>query len=217
MLALKPYSPPVGFTFDQASHQGRMNGEFWPSATQLLSESKLIDFSMVPREVLERKQIMGTRVHAAIHAIDDCDLDEEDTAERFPEILKPLEAYRKFRIHKAFEVGPRVPRMVSKKWKFHGELDEWGWIEGDQRRIYILDHKCSWEMYPSVGPQTAAYAILLEECYGIRAKERYGLQLKEDGSYELHSLKDAIDKSDFLACLQLHWRRRNKYKTITLK
>lgn len=218
MPALKPYSPPTDFVFTPADHIGRYKGEVWPSVTQLLQEYKLIDYSGAPEDILERKRILGTRVHYATGLLDDCDLNEEDTATHYPEILPYLEAYRKFRIQQPFEPAPECGRLLSLRWKFHGEPDEHGIrVENFGNKLALIDYKCTWKMYESTGAQLAAYAILLEECHGIKVQARYGLLLKSNGSYDVVPFTDAIEKQDFLACLHLHWRRRNKYKTLTLK
>lgn len=205
------------FTFDPQTHIGKFNGVVWPSVTQLLNEFKLIDYSDVLPEVLEKKRILGTRVHYATALIDRQELDEDDTSKRFPEILPYLEAYRKFRIIEKFEPSEeKIGRLYSPKWKIHGELDEAGErLELLGNENYIIDYKCTYVMFPSTGPQTSGYEILLKERLKINVKKRFGLLLKSNGNYELHPFNDPNDKQDFLACVHLHWQRRNKYKTTT--
>lgn len=218
MLALKPYSPPAGFTFDPVSHEGRMNGELWPSVTQLITHFGLVDYSGVPEETMERKRILGTNVHYATGLIDECDLDEEHQAKHFPSTIPYLEAYRKYRVQQPFEPSPKCGRLVSRKLRVHGEPDEHGMrIENIGNRPCIVEYKCCYELYPSTSTQTAGYQILIEECLGIKIKGRYGLLLRPDGSYELERFTDAVDRQDFLACVHLWHRKRNKYKTIKFK
>lgn len=208
------YTPPAGFTFDPVTHVGMMDGVPWPSVTQLLNEFKLVDFTGVPPAVLERKQKLGTNVHAATAMIDDCDLDEEHQALNYPETLPYLEAYRKFRVQQPFEPSPKCGRLVSKKWSFHGEPDEHGIrVCNFGNKLALIDFKCTWRMYDSTGPQLSGYAILLDECLKLKVKERYGLLFKPTGGYELVPFNDPIDRNDFLACLHLHWRKRKVYKT----
>lgn len=205
-----------GFTFDPQDHIGRMNGEVWPSVTQLLQEFKLIDYSGVPERTLEDKRVLGTRVHHATALIDRQDLDEADTEKRFPEILPYLEAYRKFRIVEHFEPAEeKAGRMVSLKWRFHGEMDEHGFrIARYGKELYIVDYKCTFRMFNSTGPQTFAYKMLLAECKKVKITKRFGLLLKPTGSYDLVPFTDKNDEQDFKACLWLHWQKRNKYKTV---
>lgn len=209
----------MSFTFDQETHTGMMDGVFWPSVTQILGELKLVDYSMVPEEILENKRILGTRVHYATALIDNCELDEADTAERFPEILPYLEAYRKFRIIEKFEPSEqKIGRLYSPKWLFHGELDEAGdRIEKRGAENYIIDYKTTFKLFPSTGPQTAAYSLLLCERLKIRVKKRFGLLLKSNGNYELHPLNDPSDLLDFHAALRIWWQRVKKYQTLDPK
>ena len=209
--------------FDPVTHIGKVDGEIWPSVTQLLSEFKLVDFSHVPDERLEYKRILGTRVHYATVLIDNGSFDEDHAKENFPEILPYLEAYRKFRTIENFEPVHKENRLFSKKWRFHGAPDESG-INLSLHNGYpvMIDYKCTYAMYPSTGPQLSGYDILIRENakeLGLDANlfrkqtKRYGLLLKPNGHYELHPFEDANDKQDFLACLWLHWAKRNKYKT----
>lgn len=203
------------FTFDQETHTGLMDGVYWPSVTQLLQEEKLIDYSMVPEEILENKRILGTRVDAGIQLLNNNELDEEHFNESFPECIPYLEAYRKFRTMEHFDFGDRIGRLHSVKWKFHGQPDEHGVkIMRRGAENYLIDWKCTFKMFESTGPQMSGYEILLLERLKIRVKQRFGLQLKPTGFYELTPFKDkAGDTLDFHACLRLHWQRRLKYKT----
>ena len=205
----------MGFEFDHETHIGRMNGEIWPSVTQLLQESKLIDYSMVPKEVLEKKRILGTRVHAATILLDDCNFDEDHFNAEFPECIPYLEAYRNFRIIEKFEnSNAKCGRLVSLKLKFHGEPDEHGIrLAWRGQEAYLIDYKCTFKMFASTGAQLSAYKILLAERLKINVKTRLGLLFKPNGKFDLVPFKDPNDKQDFLACLHLHWARRNKYQT----
>lgn len=208
----------TGFTFDHETHIGRMNGEIWPSVTQLLKEERLIDYTGVPQEVLERKRLLGVRVHAATSLLDDCDLDEEHFNATFPECVPFLEAYRNFRVMQAFEPGPKIGRLVSKKWRLHGEPDEHGVrILTRAGEKYLIDYKCTFKMFASTGPQLAGYELLLLDVLKIRVKKRFGLLLKPNGKFDLEPFTDPNDRNDFQAALWLHWQRRTKYKTMSEK
>ena len=199
-------------SFDPETHRYTVNGEAWPSVTQLLSEFKLVDFSMVPAERLEYKRVLGTRVHAATVLLDKGELDEDHFNESFPECVPYLNAYRKFREIESFEPVHKEQRYFSKKWKFAGTPDEFGIINGDN---YIIDYKCCFQVYPAVSTQLQGYKILLEEnIKGIKIKKLLSLLLKKTGHYEITEHKDNQSKNDFLACLVLHWRRRNYYGTV---
>lgn len=202
-------------SFDARTHTGRVDGVPWPSVTQLLNEFGLVDFSRVPDEVLERKRILGIRVHAATVLVDNGSLDEEHFNASFPECVPYLEAYRKFRIVETFDPQYKENRYFSKKLRFHGAPDESGIhiFKDGSGVLSLIDYKCTFRMYESAGPQLAGYSMLLEECLGIKVKKRLGLLLKPTGHYDLVPFKDLDDFTDFRACLMLHWRKREHYKT----
>lgn len=209
--------------FDPVTHIGKVDGVIWPSVTQLLNEFGLVDFSDVPAERLEYKRLLGTRVHKATVLVDDGSFDEQHAQEHFPEILPYLDAYRKFRTIEEFEPIHKEVRLFSKKWRFHGAMDESGInVALCHGHLAITDYKCTFAMYPSTGPQLSGYDILVRENaveLGIppeilkRKTKRYGLLLKPTGNYELSNFDDLTDEQDFRACVYLHWQKRNKYKT----
>lgn len=199
-------------TFDQESHVYKWNDEIVPSVTQLLGEFGLVDFSSVPKDVLEYKRVLGTAAHYAIDLMEHDDLDEESLS---PEIKPYLEAYKLFREISGFEPRSTENLLYSKKWRFAGTMDQQGLHFGSiGQEEAIIDYKCTWKLYGSCGPQLQAYRILFEENNpGVKIKRLFALQLKPTGRYELQEFKDQNDKQDFLACLWLHWQKRNKYKT----
>lgn len=209
--------------FDPVTHTGKVDGIVWPSVTQLLNEFKLIDFSNVPAERLAEKSLLGTRVHKATVFVDEGSFDEQHAQENFPEILPYLDAYRKFRTIEEFEPIHKEVRLFSKKWRFHGAMDESGInVALCHGHLAITDYKCTFAMYPSTGPQLCGYDILVREnaeALGIpkeilrRKTKRYGLLLKPNGNYVLSNFNDLNDEQDFRACLWLHWAKRDKYKT----
>lgn len=201
--------------FDPITHIGRVDGVRWPSVTQLLKEFGIVDFTGVPDSILEKKRILGTRVHAATVLVDNGTLDEEHFNTSFPECIPYLEAYRKFRVIETFEPEHKEHRYFSKKLRFHGAPDESGIhiMKDGSGVLSLIDYKCTFRMYESAGPQLSAYAMLLEECLGIKIKKRLGLLLKGNGSYELCPFRDLNDATDFRACVMLHWRKREHYKT----
>jgi hypothetical protein len=202
------------FTFDQEKHIARLGDIIIPTITQLLQEFGLVDYSMVPPDVLENKRIIGTRVHAATVMLDNGTLDEDHFEKSFPECVGYLNAYRKFRIIENFEPEYKENRYFSSKWLFSGAPDESGAHYGKLgNENSLVEYKCTWNMYKSTGIQLAAQSMLLKECAGIAIKRRFGLLLKATGNYELTEFKDRSDFQDFQACLVLHWTKRNKCHT----
>jgi len=214
---------PLKYEFDPVRHIGKVNGEIWPSVTQLLQMEGIINYDDVPPEVLEAKRLIGIRVHAASVMIDNCNLDEAHFNAKFPECVPYLEGYRKFRVIEKFEPLHKENRLFSNKWKFHGAMDEVSLHAGIHAgHLCIIDYKCTFSMYASTGPQLSGYEILVRENaaeLGIpkellrKAVKRFGLLLKPTGNYDLVPFTDTSDMTDFQACLVLYWQKVNKYHT----
>ena len=81
-------------TFDSIKHLYCVDGRPVPSCTQVLSAVGILpSFSMVDKVLLERKRQIGVALHAALHYLQQGDLDESTVDER----VKPrLDAYRLF-------------------------------------------------------------------------------------------------------------------------
>ena len=196
-------------TFDIEKHEYKLGDVVLPSVTQLLSEFKLVDFSGVPADRLEYKRQLGTAVHAAIFMLNQGILDEKSLD---PAIVPYLDAYHRFKQVEYFDPdnGGDLVRMYSKKWLFAGSPDDTGILNDAET---IIDYKCTYAMYKSTGAQLSGYEILFRENMKRKFKRRLGLLLKPTGHYELTEFKDKTDEQDFLACVHLHWQKRNKYKT----
>lgn len=180
-------------TFDEASHTYRVNGKLVPNVTRILQP--LIGYEGISAEILERKSEIGRAVHRATELWDRDDLDESCLDAR---IVPYLDAYKKFRS----EVQPRWNRTESfvyhPRFGYAGTLDREGLIGGVPA---VVDLKCTVEISPAVGVQTAAYAEALAD--GMK-RERYALQLRPDGTYRFEPFRSAMDFQDFLACLAIH-------------
>ena len=185
-----------------------MGAEVWPHPTGLLQEFGLIDYSMVPRDRLEYKRVLGMAVDLACNYLDNCNLDKSSLDKR---IVPYVEAYEKFCRVTGFEVDPDRSQkpLSSRKWRFCGTNDMIGLLNDE---LVLVDRKCTWTVYAAAGPQLAAYQLLAEENYGIKIRRRFALQLKETGNYDLVEFKEKSDFVDFQACLYLHWQRVQKYK-----
>ena len=196
-------------TFDHDKHLYFYDGVIVPNTTRLLQDYGLIDFSHVPLARLNYKRDLGTAVHYACFLLDENNLDESTL---HPEIVPYVNAYKKFMEITGFEPRFSELKLYSKKWRFATTLDRQGPFEWERKeQESVIELKCTWEMYPSTGPQTASHKIVVEENFPeIKIKKRFGLQLKENGNYEIHPLTDPQDENTFLACVVLHhWRERN--------
>ena len=65
----------MNLQFDAAAHQYTLNGRRIPSVTQILGQ--VVDFSMVPPDILERKCAIGQALHNAIALEIENDLDHD--------------------------------------------------------------------------------------------------------------------------------------------
>jgi len=186
--------------FDKASHTYRWNGTVVPSVTQVLAP--FTDLSMIHSAVLERKRLIGQWVHEGIELDLRDDLDEDTIDDSW---LGYFQGWRKFRTESGFVIEEAEQRVFSKKYNYAGTLDLLGALPKIGQ--VLIDTKCTATMYPSVGPQTAAYA----EARGVPKAKRYALQLKPAGTYELHPCADRGDLGVFMAALTLHnWRKQWK-------
>ena len=195
-------------TFDPEKHHYFYQGLRVPNVTSLLKDYGLIDFTGVPEDRLEYKSALGSAVHYAAFLFDQGNLDEESL---HPDIVPYFQGYKKFREITGFEPRYSELKLYSKKWRFAGTLDLQGPFEWKEQEVEsIIDIKCSWELYPSNGPQIAAYKLAFEEMFrSIKIKARFVLQLKPNGNYEVDLCKDADDQTTFLSALHLHhWKIR---------
>lgn len=187
--------------FDPGPHRYRLDGQAVPSVTEILKP--LVDYSRVPRSVLETARIRGEQTHLAVHLDNQGTLDESSLTE---DIAERLECWRRFlRESKATVLGSEI-RVGSTRYRYAGTLDtlvEW------RRRIGLLDLKATAEIPDAVGPQTAAYATAYTETYGTPIKQRWVVQLQPD-AYGFRVLDDPADWGDFLACQRIHHRKEQR-------
>ena len=91
--------------FNEDRHEYSLDGQRLPSVTQLLAP--LVDYSKVPKDVLERAQQLGTAVHRMTELFDNDDLDEDSLSDE----LRPyLAGWIKFRAECQFE-----PERISER------------------------------------------------------------------------------------------------------
>ncbi len=186
-------------TFDKPRHEYRFNGVVLPSVTQILS--MLTDMSMIPSEILERKRQIGTAVHAAIEI--DLDPELELDADSIDESWAGYFAgWKRFQAESGFVMTANEAYVHSAKFGYCGMLDLVGTLP--KTGPALIDTKCVAVLYPSVGPQTSAYAM----AYGLPGIKRYALQLTPDGRYNLAPCVSKRDWDVFLAALQIfNWRK----------
>lgn len=186
--------------FDAPTHTYRWHGVVVPSVTQVLEQ--LTDFSMVPRDVLERKRQIGTWVHKAIELDLADDLDENSIGDEWRGYFN---GWRKFRAESGFVASSSEQLLYSEKHRYAGTSDLIGSLP--KVETALVDAKCTAILYPTVGPQTAAYA----EAANIPKAKRFALQLRPNGTYNLEPCTGKDDFYVFLAALKLYtWRKQWK-------
>lgn len=191
--------------FDPIEHAYSVAGKRVPSVTQILSP--LVDYSMVPRDVLERAQKLGTAVHRMTELYDLDDLDMDCLAD---ELVPYLTAWIKFRAESGFVPETIEKRLHHPALRYAGTSDRTGLIRG---RRAVIDIKKMLSLPPVVGVQLAAYAELHQK-HGTPIEDRYGLGLRADGTYRLVSFTDKGDWPVFLSLLTLrNWKEKNGQAT----
>lgn len=88
--------------FDAFSHVYTVDGVRFPSVTQVLQASGLIDFSKIPSPMLLEARDRGTAVHQANHYYNENDLDLETFCLEFPDYAPYVRAWADFRATSGF-------------------------------------------------------------------------------------------------------------------
>jgi len=169
----------LDFQFKEETHEYFLSGVRIPGVTEILENVGISDFSMVPKETLERAQRRGTRVHKI------CELWDRDKLNLDSLTLEDmgyLEAWRAF----SKKYGVEIPelwefneaKLYSKKFGFAGTLDRY--IKG-----ILVDIKTGVKE-KSHPVQLAAYRQLLIERYSLRSNVNIliiNVYLKPDGTF----------------------------------
>lgn len=183
--------------FDAATHTYTVDGQVWPSVTQVLAP--LNDFSHVDPELLARAQDFGNAAHRTIELAVKEDLDESNLAQPLANVLSQFRLAIHARDWCAMSAEIRVAHPLH---RYAGTLDL-RCIDHSQNDL-IVDIKTG-AVPPTVGLQTAAYAAAWQPMLGIKkAPQRWCLELTET-SYRFHRLKDPSDWSLFLSALNCHY------------
>jgi hypothetical protein len=193
-------------TFNPESHLYEVDGHPIPSVTQVMRAVNIsYDYSMVGAQTLEHKRQIGVALHAALHFLQEADLDTES----LDEAIRPMiDGYKLFIDDTGFKPGgcevrvwPNVNGM-----RYGGTLDVVGTIKGEPT---LIDFKCSsGSPHHSYGCQTAAYEMGLPRPLVPPFKyRRYSLQPRENGSYNWHEWKEKTDHEVFKWALGItYWK-----------
>ncbi len=193
-----------GLTFDEATHTYRMFGEVIQSVTQILRP--LSNFSDVSAAVLEAASDFGTKAHKVceLHDLGTLDMGSVDAP-----LLPYLNGWKRFCFDHKVDWEGIEERVFHKTLRYAGTLDRRGTLrypatEVGQRHAAVVDIKTSAELYPSCGPQLAAYdgALYEDFPYGARGI-RIAVQLKADGTYVAKQYKDKTDWPMFASLITM--------------
>lgn len=183
--------------FDPDLHAYHVNGERWPSVTQVLDLAG--EYAMIPRDVLARAAEFGTNVHTGCHLLDMGTLDWNTVD---PALVGHLRSYERFLAESGAVVLASEVRLAHPTLKYAGTLDKLMLIDGVGS---LVDIKSGSVVPRTVGMQTAAYA---EACEGVKVRRRYALHLRADG-YRLIPQKGIGDMTMFLSFLNV-WKFINR-------
>jgi hypothetical protein len=184
--------------FDAETHTYRLDGEILPSVTQVLKAARLIDYSMIPQDVLRVAAARGTAVHQTLANIDDGLLSADEVP---PNIQGYIDAARRFYQEAGFEPQLVEFRNHHARWRYAGTLDRVGLMAGSET---IVDFKTGLVL-PGHALQLAGYLAMLSQ---PRKYRRIALKLNDDGTYRVHEYAAADlgrDIDIFLSALNC-WR-----------
>lgn len=192
--------------FDATAHRYRVGEHELPGVTRILQDAGLADFSAPWFTEAARER--GTMVHAAIALDNEGALDE---ASLDPALVGYVAGWRRYLTESGAVVEHYEQPVCDRQIGYAGTLDAIVQEPGQPRRT-LLDIKPA--LYPSVGPQTAAYARCARDLYPTPVLfQRVALILPGDGTYTRAPLTDASDEMTFLAAVRIFfWRSRHVHR-----
>lgn len=198
-------------TLNPETHEYAVDGIKVPGVTKILESAGLIDFSMVPEDLMQRAKLYGEALHRTLEFEDKGILKTYDAA-----LTNDLEAWRKFKAdyHVEFLPDGIERKVMSKRWGVCGTLDRIGYIKKGLQKLSIVDIKSSTSFHPAIRLQTAGYKLCYEEEHGgkVRVQDRYGVRLNGDGTYTIEKYAEQNDEYAFIAAVQLY-----KWKQLHMK
>lgn len=194
-------------TFDEPTHTYRWKGAVVAHVTGVLAP--LIDYSMIPAEMLELARQKGQAVHKMVEL--DCgnDLNVDDLPEW---LIGPLSKWRTFQRDTGFRVIASEYRVYHGGVRVAGTLDLYGEMV-QAGKFAFIDLKRSFYAGRAIGIQLAAYREMYatQERDAMAAKaERYALKLNEREPMRLERYTEEGQWYEFLALLAAQ-RIKEKY------
>ena len=193
--------------FDEASHVYTVNGERWPSVTQILADEGLIDTRYYTDEARDR----GSMVAQAIEFSNDGDLDEGSLD---PQLRGYVEAWRKW--CRDF----RVEIVESEQIVSHPTLRYCGKLDAIVRALTIT---CNTDILIDVKTGLSEWwhpyqLIAYKRCLAAPTMQRGYVYLREDGTYTCKWYDLTGDRYDWMKFeaftitwweKEIHGRHRN--------
>ena len=182
------------FIFDEEKHQFIVDGQQWPSITQILGDEGFIDTAWFTEYGRERGRLLHKIIHWHI-------TDELDETSISPVLQGRFNAWLAFEKDSGFKSIETEKPRINDVYRFGGIPDHFCTIFGKKA---IVDVKSG--VSPAwVGLQLAAQEILIG---GFHL--RYSLQLKDNGKYSLKPYTDHQDQAVFLSALACwQWKQNN--------
>ena len=198
-------------SFDAATHRYSWEGKTVPGVTSVLAP--LSSLHMVDPDLLDAASAFGTAVHLAAELDDLGQLDESDLD---PALRPYLAGWRRFSKDWQVQWDGIEEQVYHGTLRYAGTLDRRGTVRQPERSLAlpaIVDIKSSTQLYPSVGPQLAAYASAVNDMRKPRNPHfflRLAVQLKDDGTYIAKTYADPTDFALFASLLTLrNWCDRH--------
>ena len=162
--------------FDPEQHRYTVNGVAVPSVTTILGGVGIPDLRFVNKDVLEKACDFGTAAHLACELSDLGELDEGALDSNLKPMLNQWKVLRSMFVCAGVEEMVEA-RIYSAVYRFAGTLDR-AYLNRKKKSLAIVDLKTGAHT-PSAGPQTAAYAQLVSEDFGMkfRTVKRYTAHL----------------------------------------
>lgn len=180
-----------------------------PRVTQIIEAAGLApNYNGVSPAVLERKRVLGTALHAAIHYDAEGTLDEGSV---HPEIADGLALWRQFLAESGFRVVHSELELVHPRWRFKGHPDAVcvlpngpGHAVVDLKRVSSVDKE-------AVALQLAGYRLLVTDVLKLPVAACAALQI-HDGRFRYIDLtaEATAQAQTFLAALVVFRARQRR-------
>lgn len=183
-----------------------INGESETEITPLIEEG-----SKQHRVFKKKASDIGTLAHEWIE--DWIAGKKPDLPTQNDKVLNCVTAFLKYQKENELKFTESEKIIYSETHNYAGILDAVAKKGGD---VVLIDFKSSKGIYPEHYLQTAGYQLAYEEQEGKNIDHRLIIKLgKEDGSFEVHEIKEGYmeDKGAFLAALKLR-RRLEELKKL---